>query len=274
MSAPPPPQKNYLFQVCFGKSQFIQNYYKRWSQSAVCPWPNSALRNGNQARHTCDLIKLLVISRNSVCLIWHTSLDILVTHWIFIRMQHKVWGKMSSKFDIFVRHSHILSPCQNVRQWKDCFARTLWNFIGHVPVRPANFAFSVICWYDMDFSKSEDPVSNTKWTTIGGYVGPKPEVTSRSEAKALIKSRSWSRSLEFLKALSWSRSQSFSFWRARSWSRSPGASHCLDLKFPAIINTPVYPWLLALRWNSCKINRQTWFENEICRVFKVLKQQN
>ena len=44
--------------------------------------------------------------------------------------------------------------------------------------------------------------------------------------------------------------------------------------FQAIINTTFYPWILAICWNSGKIYRQTWFENEKCRVSQVLRQQN
>ncbi len=37
--------------------------------------------------------------------------------------------------------------------------------------------------------------------------------------------------------------------------------------FPAIINTHFHPGIHVICWNSFKIYRQTWFENEKCWVF-------
>ena len=79
-----------------------------------------------------------------------------------------------------------------------------------------------------------------------------PRLRSRSEAEALIKSRS----------------RSFDFFKTRSWSRSPGSSQLL------LINTHFYPWLPFICCNSGKIFRQMWFDNEKCWVFQVLRQQN
>ncbi len=84
-----------------------------------------------------------------------------------------------------------------------------------------------------NFANRERPMEAQNWRS-GHYLRQQtwvrsPRLRSRSEAEALIKSRSWSRSFEFLKARSWSRSRSFDFFKARSrsWSRSPGASQLL-----------------------------------------------
>ncbi len=47
--------------------------------------------------------------------------------------------------------------------------------------------------------------------------------------------------------------------------------------FPAVINTLLYPWLLAVYWNSGKIYRETWFwkwKMLSCSSFETRNNQN